>query len=717
MTAGARTSHGTTMPESKIAASPAEAPATEQIPGFANGAPTNAFWLRIERMLGEIAGLAKLEPMPPDFPARVLASLHGTLPTPGGIFWTRDRNGQLRKNACYFPDDQQGDQQGDQHGEQPGDPQGDRPESCLAAFDDPAHLRLVRSALDEGTARTANFELRLNARPPHSETGGRIGTLLLCPVQTEADCTAALEVVLDDHAGLDEQLLLDVLRSVAELCADYLRRSQLKDLTQERSAREQFVQFARRVHESLDLAATAYTIANEGRHLIGCDRVSVLACRGADCRTLAVSGAASWDRRSNTVAGLERLARVVAERGEPLVFHEGIVGLPPQVRIPLEAYLEEVQAREVIVAPLLRRPVEGDPAPRPAGVLIVEQFTGVLTESSRERTAEICEACAPALVHALDFQRIPWARFFRDHDWRSWLSRGRWALIACGCLAVLLLAACVIPADFSIEARGVLEPRNRRDVFAPDDGVVDELLVDHGTPVAAGQAVVVLRNQQLDLDLKRVWGELQAARKRLAAIQTARVEGTNVAAATAVTVARLSGEDAELQEQVASLTRQHRLLQEHEAELKVASPIAGQVLTWDLPQLLQGRPVHRGQVLMIVADPNGSWQLELDVPDRDAGHLLEAREKSGSADLAVTYVIATDPGTQHTATIERVAYSIERSSDGEPALRAVVKIEEGVLPNSRPGSTVIAKIHCGRRSLAFVWLHDVYYAIMTRLLF
>ena len=282
---------------------------------------------------------------------------------------------------------------------------------------------------------------------------------------------------------------------------------------------------------------------------------------------------------------------------------------------------------------------------------------------------------------------------------------------------MLLLAACVIPTEFRIEARGVLEPQNRRDVFAPNDGIVEDLRVDHGTSVAAGQPLVVLRNPQLDLDLKRVWGELQTARKRLAAIETARVEGATASAATPVTAARLSGEDAELQEQVASLSRQHRLLQEHEAELSVASPIAGQVLTWDLPQLLRGRPVHRGQVLMIVADPDGPWQLELEVPDRDAGHLIEAQEQSGSANVHVTYLLATDPGTQHVAAIDRIAFSIERSPAGDPALRAVVNIEEGSLPNSRPGSTVIAKIHCGRRSLAFVWLHDVYYAIMTRLLF
>ena len=382
-------------------------------PESADVGPTNAFWRRIERMLAEIAALAKFEPIPPDFPARVLVLLHNLLPAPGGIFWIQDRNGRLRQAASYFP------------GELLGDPQ----RHCIPAFDEMVHLRLVRDVLEDGTARLAPLEMRHDAETPHSATLGRNGTLLLCPIKTEGGCTAVLEVIHDDVTDLNEQLLLDVLRSVAELCADYLRRFQLTELTQERTVREKFAQFTRRVHDSLDPAVTAYAIANEGRHLIGCDRVSVLACRGTGCRTLAVSGAASWDRRSNTIAGLERLASVVAVRGEPLVFHEGTIGLPPQVRVPLEAYLEHVQARNVIVAPLSRRTENGEPGSRPVGVLIVEQFSGILDESTRQRAAEVCESCTPALAHALEVQRIPWARFFRDRDWRSWLRRGRVALV------------------------------------------------------------------------------------------------------------------------------------------------------------------------------------------------------------------------------------------------------------------------------------------------
>jgi hypothetical protein len=235
--------------------------------------------------------------------------------------------------------------------------------------------------------------------------------------------------------------------------------------------------------------------------------------------------------------------------------------------------------------------------------------------------------------------------------------------------------------------------------------------------VTKGQPLLGLRNPQLDLDLKRVWGELQAARKRLSAIETARVEGTAASGSNSVAAARLSGEDAELQELVAGLTRQHRLLEAQETELHVASPIAGQVLTWDLPQLLQSRPVHRGQALMTIADPQGPWDLELEVPDRDAGHVLEAQQAAKGTPLPVTYRMATDAGESHETTVDRVAQSIERTASGDPALRVLAGVQPDVVSNTRPGATVLAKIHCGRRSLAYVWLRDVYYAVSNRLLF
>lgn len=680
----------------------------ERAAGLPESSPDDGFWEGIERLLADVASQAKADPLPADFPARVLLWLHEVLATEAEAFWQQDLNGRLRHEAHRAA------ASSPTHSASPSNGAATPGQSSV---DDPEREERIRSVLAGGTSRATPI-VEGNGSDLQAGNGARgEQTWLLCPIRSEGGTAAVIEVLHSRRSGPDEKLALEVLRSVAELCCDYLRRFQLQEYARERRDREELAQFIHRIHDSIELGPTAYAIVNEGRRVIGCDRVTVLACRGPACETLAISGAARWDRRSNSVVRLEQLCSKVAAGSGPLVSGGNKADLPPQVRIPLDAYLETAQVRELLVAPLVHPPAREGSIATPIGVLVVEQFSGVLTEEHRQKTANLCAACVQALEHALVVQRIPWAGLFRHSDWRALGRRGRTALVVATGAVVLLLAACLIPADFEVEARGVLQPRNRRDVFAPDDGVVDELFVDHGVPVASGQPLVALRNPQLDLDLKRIWGELQAARKRLAAIETARVEGASTSNSNSVAAARLSGEDAELQEMVAGLIRQHRLLEAQEAELHVASPIAGQVLTWDLPQLLQGRPVHRGQALMTIADPDGEWDIELEVPDRDAGHVLEAQQAAAGTPLHITYRMATDAGTSHETVVDRVAQSIERTASGDPALRVVARVKPGVLSNSRPGSTVLAKIHCGRRSLAYVWLRDVYYAITTRLFF
>ncbi len=65
-------------------------------------------------------------------------------------------------------------------------------------------------------------------------------------------------------------------------------------------------------------STTAYTIANEGRRLIDCDRVSVAIKQGRKCFIEAVSGQDLFDKRSNTVTLLGELATAVVATGEPV---------------------------------------------------------------------------------------------------------------------------------------------------------------------------------------------------------------------------------------------------------------------------------------------------------------------------------------------------------------------------------------------------------------
>ena len=91
----------------------------------------------------------------------------------------------------------------------------------------------------------------------------------------------------------------------------------------------------------------------------------------------------------------------------------------------------------------------------------------------------------------------------------------------------------------------------------------------------------------------------------------------------------------------------------------MTSPIDGQILTWDVePQLLESRPVQRGQVLLAVGDLAGPWQLELRLPDDHAGYVLEA-EQTIDPKLDVDFLLATDPGTTYRGHVEKTRWQLK----------------------------------------------------------
>ena len=95
-----------------------------------------------------------------------------------------------------------------------------------------------------------------------------------------------------------------------------------------------------------------------------------------------------------------------------------------------------------------------------------------------------------------------------------------------------------------------------------------------------------------------------------------------------------------------------------------------------------------------------------------------ALSSSSSAEpLQVSFVLSSHPGQQYQGTlleIDRVA--VEREETGS-AVRIRVAIDAQQLPELKTDATVVAKIHCGRRSLGYTWFHDLIDTVQSRVLF
>jgi hypothetical protein len=553
--------------------------------------------------------------------------------------------------------------------------------------------------------------------------------LLVAPLCVDGQVLALVEVFQRPGAGPTTQRgYLRFLTQLSELACGYLQSRQLQRYGSQQAIWNRWQAFVRAIHGGLDLKRTCHALAHESRELLACDRVAVLAAHGRHCRLAVVSGQATIDPRSSTVRALERLAAAVIAAGEPLWHTDGddTRDLAPQVEQALQSYLDLAPAKCLGVLPLAARPVDEPtlPAgrrtakrPAPVGALIVERLTEAGDRTAlADNAALAAEHGAVALENSLAHEGLFLLPLWRWLGGATKLLRGRTlpkTLAVAAIVAAAAVALAVVPADFELEARGTLLPVERRDVFAGVDGDITLVKVAHGAQVEAGQPLVELRNSELEMRGAALVGEQLAAQEQLHAVEEALLGERRLTEADRV---RLHGERLQLGEKLAGLERQLALHRRQIADLEVRSPIAGQVITWNVEDLLIHRPVRRGDSLLSVAQPDGDWELELRMPEDRMGHVGRAWNERGT-ELPVEFVLATEPGRTLHGTVKEIEYSAEvRGEEGSTVLVRVT-IDRGDLADPRYGAEVTARVHCGRRALGYVWLHDVLAFVQKRILF
>jgi len=548
--------------------------------------------------------------------------------------------------------------------------------------------------------------------------------LSICPIKDDETVVALLESFhSDDVEPGDREAGLRVLRTFAGIAAKTHRNFELRQLRERENWWIQFDEFTQAAHSSLHPIRTAYAIANEGRRVVRCDRMTVVLCRGAKCKVAAISGLDSVDRRANMVVLLEELASRVLAMREPLVHPTHGAELPPQLSDAVDAYVDNSRARFLTVAPLFESETSGPDKPAEPvktnviGALVAEQFAG--DPISQELVDAVGQQASSALSNAIEHHRVFLLPLWAAVGRLSWIVTARNLPKT---IAVVLLVMGVVfflslfPVKFELTAEGTLQPESRRHVFAESDGVIDLLEVQHGSLVSEGHVLAKLRSSEMDLQLADIRGELETTRKKLAATKAARVSSSSATGKDQLLVNQMAAEEEELREWLANLRHQQQLLIERKESLLARSPIKGEVITWDLENLLTARPVAKGDILMTVADTEGAWVVESLLLDRRVGHLRDALRDFGD-ELEVEYILATNPGVKLKGKIKKVAKSTIMDETYGLSLPVTIDITESDIEQLRPGAKVSAKIDCGKRSIGYVWLHEVFEFIQSRVLF
>jgi len=480
--------------------------------------------------------------------------------------------------------------------------------------------------------------------------------------------------------------------------------------------------FTHQIHASLDLKETAYAVANDGKRLVGCDRLTVALKLSGRVMVEAISGQEIVEQRANLVRELTRLCKVVIRSGEDLVYTGNTEGFAPDIRDALELYVDESGSKAVIVTLLYKPESDTSKEKVPFGCLISEQIGDeVAPTDMHARTEVVSRHASTALWNSQEHHRIflmpllkmigsPW-RFFRGRT----LAKIVGVLLA---IVVVIGILTFVPWKLTIEGRGQLLPEKRRNTYAPIASIVVDLPVDHGKMVKEGDVIAKLDSPELQKELKRLIAEMQASQTQVSyltmQVNKALKEDEKY---------QLSGQLSEARIKAKGSQEQIDIIQEQMESMIIRAPLSGVVTTWEAKKNLLGRPVEIGQELLAVAAIDGEWELEVEVPDDDMGPVLEAKSKLDAAikrgdekvdaKLQAYFVTATDPEHRYPGYVQRISAKAELVEQ-KHVVKVTVKFSDDVRNDFlkrnqalRPGAEVRARIDCGKARLAYVLLRDV----------
>ncbi|HEX5471104.1 MAG TPA: hypothetical protein VFW73_04425, partial [Lacipirellulaceae bacterium] len=351
-------------------------------------------WQELEDEFARLGQLARSAVAPHEFYRTVLDQSVRALTAEGGAVWLRTASGALQlaaqagRSAGPITDNEEGQRAHHRlllHVAADGQVVTISPQSPCADADG---LNLTDKVLVFGPVKSLPID---SASAPDEKTNGT-STVAVIELWMPSDASPAT------YRGC-EQLLM----GVCEVAADYHAFEERRRLVGEDRHRNELVSLGRRVHRQLKLSSSAYEVANEGRRVIDCDRLSVLMGRGRRCRLLAASGASGFERRGGAARRLQRIADLVRRTDDAAYYADGQCDALPPVAETIEQHVAESHARHLAAIPVRQTAdaaSENDSFKksrsrprRPAFVLIAEQFDRRKGELRRDWLVEVADVC------------------------------------------------------------------------------------------------------------------------------------------------------------------------------------------------------------------------------------------------------------------------------------------------------------------------------------
>jgi biotin carboxyl carrier protein len=678
---------------------------------------------QINRLVEQIAQMSESDMAPTDYYGEFLQRVLSAVAAPAGAVWVRTPQGNLQLQ--YQVNLRQVGLDGNEADRQ-------------------SHDGLLRWCANHGRAQMV---------PPHSglgpaEDGNAVPgnptnyMILIAPILVEKQVAGLVEVWQDaDRNPKAQEGFLTFITRMAELASSYTRNHQLRQMVGQQALWTQLEAFARQIHGSLNPMEVGYAIANEGRRLIDCDRVSVALRTGKKTRVEAISGADVVEKRSNLVRLMAALFNKVLIWGEKLIYkgtHDD--SLPPDVLHALDAYLAESNSKLLVILPL-RDEREAESKKPPRSGLMMECFDPASApEQLIARLEVIGRHSTSALYNAAEHRRIPmrfvWQPLAKVQEGLGGKTRAILLGVA-ALVAVLALVLVFVPYPLKMDAKGQLLPRERRYIYSPVEATIDAFRVEPGQIVSEGDPLVTLHDVVQEQKMVTLHGDITGALNEAAALDWQLKNSV----LTEQDKAKLAAEKRSKENTAQSKTEELRALEMRlnaepgkNGSFTLRSPIAGTVLDSTFKSDLTGRMVKPNEPILRVGNKVGQWEIELKIPQKHVGQVLKAFDKNHpDKPLDVDLILRSAATRTFRGKLYRVDMGGQATpnqndnNESDPIVMAYVRIDDpSIDPDMKlphdddfhvTGTEVVAKVRCGNHPMGYSLFYGVWEFIYEKIVF
>jgi hypothetical protein len=677
---------------------------------------------QIKRLVEEIIRLSEQDLPPEDYYREYLKRVLSALEATAGAVWIRNPQGHFPLQ--YHINAQQVGLDRNEEGRR-------------------SHDELIRQAA---------FKAQPMVVPPRSGSGPTESdqpapgnptdyVILMVPILVDKQVAGLVEVWQDPRLNSNAlRNQTQFLIQVSALATVYTRNHRLRQMVGQEKLWTQLEAFTRQIHGTLNPTEVSYLIANEARRLVECDRISIGVRHGKKAKVEAISGADTVEKRSNLVQLMRTLFQRVLVWGDKLIY-TGTKDdtLPPDVLDALDAYLAESNSKLLVIMPL--KDERESESKRPArSALMMECFDPSSSPDQLVSRLEVVGRHATsALYNAVEHRRIPmrwiWMPIAKVQDGLGGKARAITYSITAGVL--LLIGAMVfVPYPLKMKAKGTLQPEHTehlRWVYTPMAGHIEAFLVQPGERVHKGQPLVRMRDTEVQLRIAEYRNKIEQFENEENILRAQLDQGEAKDRFQTTKEMLKAQKNRELNEDsLRRLTERIHADDRAPGTFDLISPVDNWVvLNYDFRETLTNKYVKPSDPILRLGDVDAEWEVEGKIPQKYAGHVLEAYQIENKKDLDVKIVPLTSPTRSFLGKLRRIDIAgeavpnLDDKNESEPVVKAWVRIEGDDIPEGDrvppdmllTDTEVEVKINCGNRAMGYSLFHGIWEYFYEKVVF